>query len=195
MDKELNMDPELRTLWEQMVTLRSHLRDYTWKKYKKVNPFMEDLFDWKEKGSFFGGKNVTIYDSAFVNGDVSIGDNTWIGPYCIINGMGGLTIGKYCSVAAGVKIHTHDTIKWALSEGKMPYEYKPVSIGDGCFIGVNSVITCGVSIGDHCLIAAGSVVTKDIPSNHIIAGVPAKIIGTVKISEKSEITLIYQEPQ
>lgn len=49
-------------------------------------------------------------------------------------------------------------------------------IGNRCFVGSRAIIMPGVSIGDECIIGAGSVVTHDVPSNSIVAGVPARII-------------------
>ncbi len=51
----------------------------------------------------------------------------------------------------------------------------PVRIGDKVWIGANVTILPGVSIGDGAIIAAGAVVNKNVPSNTIVAGVPAKI--------------------
>jgi len=51
-----------------------------------------------------------------------------------------------------------------------------VKIGNNVFIGANSTVLMGVTIGDNVIIGAGSVVTKDIPSNTVVAGNPAKII-------------------
>mgnify|MGYP000008767142 CR=1 FL=1 len=51
-------------------------------------------------------------------------------------------------------------------------------IGTHCFIGCASIIMPNVTIGDHVIVAAGSVVTKDVPSNSIVAGNPAKIIAS-----------------
>lgn len=51
-------------------------------------------------------------------------------------------------------------------------------IGSHCFIGCGSIILPNVTIGDHVIVAAGSVVTKDIPSNCIVAGNPAKVLKT-----------------
>ncbi|MBR1774416.1 MAG: acyltransferase [Bacteroidales bacterium] len=53
---------------------------------------------------------------------------------------------------------------------------KPILIGDGCFIGANSIILKGTTIGKNCVIGAGSVVHGAFPDNVIIAGNPAKII-------------------
>lgn len=59
---------------------------------------------------------------------------------------------------------------------------KPISkdtyIGKRCFIGANAIVMCGVKIGDEVIVGAGAVVTKDVPSNCIVAGNPAKIIRT-----------------
>ena len=51
-----------------------------------------------------------------------------------------------------------------------------VNVGKKCWIGANSVITRGITIGDNVVIAAGEVVTKDVPSNEVWGGVPAKKI-------------------
>ncbi len=187
---ELELDVELLTLWERLQALHFKLRDYTKKKYNRVNPFIEDLFEWKEKGRFFGGENVTIYDSTTITGDTKIGNNTWIGPFCSLDGNGGLTIGSFCAISAGVQILSHDTVKWALSGGKEAYEYSPVVIGDCCFLGTKSIILKGVTIGDHCLIGANAVVNRDVPAFSVIAGIPAKIIGRVEINEE-KVKIIY----
>jgi len=187
--EDADLDPELRKLWDELRRLRGALRDATRARYGRVNPFNEDLFDWKEKGEFAGGKDVTIYDSATVVGDVQIGDHTWIGPFCSLDGTGGLTIGSYCSISTGTHLMTHDTVKWALSGGRMKYEYSPIHIGDHCFLGVNSVVTRGVTIGDRCVIAAGAVVTADVPPMSIAAGVPARLIGRVVVGEDGTVQL------
>jgi acetyltransferase-like isoleucine patch superfamily enzyme len=168
-------------LEEQLIALQKKLRAETSEKYNRVNPLAEDLTDWKERGEFlFGkGKNITVYNTCTVVGDVKVGENTWIGPYTALDGVGGLTIGENCSISAGVNIVSHDTVRWALSGGKADYEYGEISIGDCCFIGTGAFITKGVTIGDHCLIGAGAVVTKNIPDNSIAVGVPAKVIGKV----------------
>ncbi|MDC3260117.1 acyltransferase, partial [bacterium] len=170
---------EIEQLRKQLVKLQDRLRYETHSKYGRVNPLNEDLTDWKERGEFlFGiGKNITVYNSCSVAGNVEVGKNTWIGPYSALDGNGGIKIGENCSISSGVQIISHDSVKWALSGGNLPYEYAEINIGNNCFIGTNAVITKGVTIGNHCLIAAGAVVTSDIPDRAIVGGVPAKKIG------------------
>lgn len=61
----------------------------------------------------------------------------------------------------------------------------PITIGDDCWIGQHSRICKGVTIGNGCVVAANSVVTKDIPENCIAAGNPARIVKTdINISTK-----------
>lgn len=51
-------------------------------------------------------------------------------------------------------------------------------IGKRCFIGANAIIMAGVKIGDEVIVGSGAIVTKDVPSNCIVAGNPAKVIKT-----------------
>ena len=160
-----------------------------------MNPFAEDLSDWKERGRAWtkDERGVTIYDSTSVVGDVEIGNETWIGPYCSLDGSGGLTIGHHCSISSGCELLSHDTARWALSGGAAEYEYEPTRIGDCCFVGSRAVVTKGVTVGDRSLIAAGAVVTTSLPENSIAAGVPARRIGSVVV-EGGEVELVYDDP-
>jgi acetyltransferase-like isoleucine patch superfamily enzyme len=187
------MNRKLQELKDSLFELHKELRKTSFQKFKRINPFYEDIIDWKERGEFWcvEDKNVTIYNSTTVVGDVNIGENTWIGPFCSLDGNGKLTIGKNCSISAGVQILTHDTVVWALTGGKQLYEYDSVTIGDCCFIGTHAIITKGVTIGSHCIIGAGAVVTKNVSSNSIVVGVPGKIIGKTIINNDDTIAFRY----
>ncbi|MCU0851000.1 MAG: acyltransferase [Candidatus Thermoplasmatota archaeon] len=183
--KEIGMDPEDTELWIKLVAIHHKLRDYTKKKYNRMNPFIEDLFDWNEKGKYCKSNNTTIYDSATIIGDVKIGDDVWIGPHCMIDGTGGLSIGHHSNISVGVKIFSHDTVKRALTGGKHQIEYAPVSIGNCCFIGTDTVILKGVTLGDRCLVGANSLVNKSFSANSVLAGIPAKKIGEVIVKNEN----------
>lgn len=64
-------------------------------------------------------------------------------------------------------------------DGKSMDKIGRIKIGDNCFIGSRSIILMNVIVGDNVIIGAGSVVSKDIPSNSVAAGIPAKVICTV----------------
>ena len=169
---------------ENLIKLQKKLRSESQENYNRVNPFVEDITDWKERGEFLFGKNknISVYNTCTVAGKVEVGENTWIGPYTALDGgKYGIKIGKNCSISSGVNIIGHDSVKWALSGGKMPYEYAKIEIGNNCFIGTNAVITKGVNIGNHCLVGANAVVTKSFPDYSIILGVPAMREGRVLI--------------
>jgi maltose O-acetyltransferase len=55
--------------------------------------------------------------------------------------------------------------------------FKPITVGNGSWIGAGAIILGGITIGEGCIIAAGSVVTKDCAPNGMYGGVPARPIG------------------
>lgn len=76
---------------------------------------------------------------------------------------------------------THDVIHSMLNNrDENEFEFKEkigdIRIGDNVFIGTNVTILYDVTIGSNVVIGAGSLVNKDIPSNSIVGGVPAKYI-------------------
>lgn len=147
------------------------------KKWNRTLPIGDYIVDRWEKAKELGfGDGASIYDSSLVIGDVKVGANTWIGPFTLLDGSGGLEIGSFCSVSAGVQIYTHDSVKWAVSGGVNEIEKAATTIGSRCYIGPNTIISKGVKIGDGCVIGANSLVQNDIPSKSKVFGSPCKII-------------------
>jgi acetyltransferase-like isoleucine patch superfamily enzyme len=181
-----------RQLLDDLRAVHAHLRDASRATYGRINPFTEDLIDWHERGRYWTGddRGVTIYNSTSLAGDVRIGRGTWIGPFCSLDGTGGLEIGEGCDISAGVQLVSHDSVRRALSGGAAKVEAAPIRIGDRCFVGSLAVVTRGVTIGRCCLIAAGSVVTSDVPDQTIVAGVPARRIGRVEL-DGDDVRLVY----
>lgn len=136
-----------------------------------------DLFtNRQETAQQYGfGKGTSCYDNVLILGNVTVGKNTWIGPNVILDGSGGLEIGDFCSISAGVQIYTHNTVKWSNSLGDEGIEKSLTKIGSGVYVGPNSIIQMGVNIGDRVTIGALSLVNCDIPSDTKAWGIPTRI--------------------
>ena len=133
---------------------------------------------------FFKQSNESLIDNLRKKGAL-VGDNTvFFSPDTINIDIGKaflLRIGNYCKITSGVTILAHDYSRSVtrLFFGENVGGSAPVTIGDNCFLGMNSIILMGTKIGNNCIVGAGSVVKGNFPNNVIIAGNPAKIIYTL----------------
>lgn len=93
-----------------------------------------------------------------------------------------ISIGSNVWMATGVEFITHDVTHYMLNGMKDGYKYKEkigcIEIGNNVFIGANATILYDVMIGDNVIIAAGALINRDVPSNCVVGGVPAKVIST-----------------
>ena len=131
----------------------------------------------------------TIYND-FVNDPRQFEKNNVLYQYPI-NGDR-LVIGKFCSIACGVKFlfnsanHTQSSLstypfpifyeEWGLDRGHVTQAWDnkgDIVIGNDVWIGYQAVVLSGVKIGDGAIIGARAVVTKDVPPYTIVGGVPA----------------------
>lgn len=121
---------------------------------------------------------------SWIIGKPNIGDRVWIGAFTLIDaGYASLSIGRGTDVSSGVQILTHSTVRRAISEKRYgEIDFAPTEIGEFCFIGTHATILMGAKIGHHSVIAAGAVVPQfmKIPPYSMVAGVPAKIVGSSK---------------
>jgi acetyltransferase-like isoleucine patch superfamily enzyme len=162
---------ELRGLWRAR---RAEVQE----RWRRTLPFGDYVVDRWEKARALGfGEGTSVYDGVLVLGDVRVGEGTWVGPFVVLDGSGGLEIGSHCSISAGVQIYSHDTVAWATSGGTAPYEYAPTRVGDNCYIGPNTVIATGVTVGDGCVIGANSLVLADVPAGSKAYGTPCRVAG------------------
>ena len=104
-----------------------------------------------------------------------LGDHSTINQDCRLDNRGGLEIGNNVSISANVCILTADHDPHS---GSFAGRTKPVRIDDYVFVGTRAMILPGVSVGRGAVIAAGAVVTKDVGERMIVAGCPAKQIGS-----------------
>jgi acetyltransferase-like isoleucine patch superfamily enzyme len=184
--KELRGHAELRSLHEE---LRREIRS----RWNRSLPFADELFDRWERADHLGfGTGSSIYDSSVVIGDVSVGDETWIGPNTILDGSGGLSIGRFCSISAGVQIYTHDTVAWSLTGGAAGPRRAPVRIADFTYLGPGVVVQKGTRVGTRCVVGAGTLVNRDIPDHSIVFGLPGRVVGRTEVTD-GEILLHFDD--
>ena len=112
-------------------------------------------------------------------GGVSIGRGSYVGPRCVLFGMGGLEIGEQVMIAPGVVVstveHPHRDTSRPMYE--QPRVYASIAIEDDVYIGSNAVITPGVRVGRGAVIGAGAVVTRDVAPYSLAMGVPARAVS------------------
>jgi acetyltransferase-like isoleucine patch superfamily enzyme len=96
----------------------------------------------------------------------------------------GIHIDEHTLIASGVTILSHDHCKRV--DGH-PY-LADTCIGKRCFIAVNATILPGVRIGDEVIVGASAVVTKDVPSNVVVAGNPARVVReNIRMNDEAEL--------
>lgn len=170
----------LEKLLQDLKALWLERRRAVAEQHQRSLPLADYVVDRWEKARELGfGDGTSIYDSVLVLGNVNVANNTWIGPFVVLDGSGGLSIGSHCSISAGVQIYSHDSIAWAVSGGVAPYAHAATTIGDNCYIGPNTVVAKGVQIGSGCIIGANSLVLADIPPGSKAHGTPCQVVGKV----------------
>lgn len=136
--------------------------------YKKMMRFSSP----KKRAQILKKMNeIKIGDGCVVFDNVSFGSE----PYLV-------EIGNNVRITKGVTFVTHDGAVWVLRNNGMLKDadiFGRIKVGNNVHIGINSVIMPGVTIGDNVIIGVGAIVTRDIPSNSIAAGVPAKVIRSL----------------
>ena len=163
-------------LLPDLIKLVFNKREEVNQKFTRVLPVGDYISDRWEKAKYCGfGEGSSVYDSSLILGKVSVGFNTWIGPFTVLDGSGGsLEIGNNCNISAGVQIYTHDTINKVIYSKEI--EQENTKIGNNVYLGPNVVVSKGVNIGDFVVIGANSFVDKDIPSHTKCYGTPVEII-------------------
>jgi maltose O-acetyltransferase len=130
--------------------------------------------------------NVRLLNTNHGKNQITIGDNCFINPGCILDGrFGKIIIGNNVDIARESWIYTleHDP-----HDDYYSIRYADVIIEDYVWIASRVTILPGITIGRGSVIATGAVVTKNIPPMSIAGGVPAEVIGVRKSALKYNIT-------
>lgn len=110
--------------------------------------------------------------------NLKLGYGTDIGAFTYINAQYGVEIGDFVQIGAHCSIYSISTIDG--KKGKVVLE-------QNCRIGANSVILPSVRVGKNSIVGAMSLVNKDIPSNVVAYGIPAKVVRNLTADEIREI--------
>jgi acetyltransferase-like isoleucine patch superfamily enzyme len=121
------------------------------------------------------GRNCNIGEHVFIENKVVIGNG------CTIkNGVAiwdKITLEDHVFVGPNV-VFTNDLRPRAFIKRGLD-QYLPTVLKQGCTIGANATLVCGIIVGEYAMVGAGSVVTKDVPSHTLVLGNPARIVERV----------------
>lgn len=132
------------------------------------------------------GKGTTIHVGTrfYDPHNISVGEDTIIGEFAVLDGREKLIIGNHVDIASEVMIYNSEhNVNSEDFAGVDSVVIAPVVIDDYVFIGPRVIILPGVTIGKGAVVGAGAVVTKDVEPFSIVGGIPAKVIGERKLKE------------
>ncbi len=159
----------IKAVWLEIIVMKAHIVGCIVPSHHLRRAF------YRLVGMKIGnGSSIHMKLSLYNPAGISIGEDTIIGERCTLDGRAKLTIGSHVDVASEVMIYNSEH---NINDPKFTATTAPVTIEDYVFIGPRAIILPGVVIGKGAVVGAGAVVTKDVESNMIVGGVPAKVIG------------------
>lgn len=134
------------------------------------------------------GSNVRIREGAWIQATsmldqpgvgLTIGNDTYIGPRCLLGAGGGIRIGARVTFGAGVELlaENHEFRDGATPIQEQGVTRKGIVVNDDVWVGNRVVVLDGVTIGVGAVVGAGSIVTRDVPPGAIVVGNPARVVG------------------
>ncbi len=134
------------------------------------------------------GNNTMIEGGVIIvgpgNGKIIIGNDCYIGVNNVLDTSNNIFIGDYVHIAGpSTGLWCHTSVEMCMNsvprcdKGRDKYRpTDPINIASNVYIGGNCTIYPGITIGHHSIVAPNSAVTKDVPSNLLVGGVPARKI-------------------
>lgn len=140
----------------------------------EIRVLLSDLFGYQVPRSF------RVFPPFYTDfgKNIRIGEDVFINACCHFQDHGGVVLGDGCQIGHNVVFATlnHD-----LSPATRKNTYPaPIVLGKNVWVGSNATILQGVTIGDNAVIGAGAVVTKDVETNTVVGGIPARFIRNIE---------------
>jgi acetyltransferase-like isoleucine patch superfamily enzyme len=111
-----------------------------------------------------------------------VGNRVFIGDGVMIDLRGGVTIKDDVTISNRTCIVSHINVGYTHHplQKKYPLKESRVAIKSGSYIGTGAILLPGVTVGRESVVAAGAVVIRDVLTKTVVAGVPAKVVGSSK---------------
>lgn len=140
----------------------------------EIRVLLSDLFGYQVPRSF------RVFPPFYTDfgKNIRIGEDVFINACCHFQDHGGVVLGDECQIGHNVVFATlnHD-----LSPATRKNTYPaPIVLGKNVWVGSNATILQGVTIGDNAVIGAGAVVTRDVETNTVVGGIPARFIRNIE---------------
>lgn len=122
-----------------------------------------------------------------VDGKLTIGKRVLIGAWTTLSVFDEVVIGDDCLLAERVSIRDHDHRfeHPGIPVADQGYRVSTIRLGHNVWLGAGVTLLKGVSLGDGCVVGANAVVTRSFPAGCVLAGVPARVIQQLAIDERS----------
>lgn len=185
-EKQKMLDGEIYEPWDKVLVRE---RELARNLVRQFNSSIETEYDLRVEliKQLFGstGEKVCMEPNfrCDYGSNIHVGDNFFANFDCVILDVCEVKIGENCMLAPGVHIYTATHPVNPYERIKGPEYGKPVTIGDNAWIGGGAIINPGVTIGDNVVVASGAVVTKDVPSNVVVGGNPARVLKEIDLND------------
>lgn len=136
------------------------------------------------------GKDVYIAPTAYVGGDVTLGDQCTVMHHVTIRGdVSAIRIGRRVNIQDGTVIHTNRGVQLDIEDDVAIGHHAVVHcrrVGAGTLIGIGAIVLDDCEIGRGCLIAAGALVPPNtkVPDGKVVMGVPGKVVRETTETER-----------
>jgi carbonic anhydrase/acetyltransferase-like protein (isoleucine patch superfamily) len=144
------------------------------------------------------GRNVYIAPTAYVAGDVALGDDTTVMHHVTIRGdVSRITLGRRCNVQDGAVIHSQTGVPLEIADD-VSIGHRAVvhcrRVGAGTLIGIGAIVLDGAEIGAGCIVAAAALVPRGtvVPDGQVLVGIPARAARGVTDEDRRYIAFVNQ---